>query len=262
MERLLTGYAAEFNRRHRRHGHLFQNRYKSILCQTDPYLLELVRYIHLNPLRAHLVTTMAELRGYRYCGHCRLLGCDTAEWQITAEVLLHFDRNVEAAQGKYESFVADGIAAGRRPELAGGGLVRSAGGWEKIILARRYGEHLKSDERILGDSEFVEEVLGNADEHFDDRCLCRANGVDVEKLAGLVAGLLEIDPAEVWREGRNSASVQARYLMCHWAKEVGLTSTEVGKRLKLSQPGASRAAQNGAELAKKRGWSLQELLQG
>ncbi|MCK5417301.1 MAG: transposase, partial [Desulfobacterales bacterium] len=55
MQRLLTGYAVSFNRRHQRRGHLFQNRFKSILCQEDAYLLELVRYIHLNPLRAKLV---------------------------------------------------------------------------------------------------------------------------------------------------------------------------------------------------------------
>jgi putative transposase len=54
MKRVLTGYAVGFNRRHNRQGHLFQNRYKSILCQEEPYLLELVRYIHLNPLRAGL----------------------------------------------------------------------------------------------------------------------------------------------------------------------------------------------------------------
>lgn len=262
MERLLTGHASEFNRRHKRHGHLFQNRYKSILCQTDRYLLNLVRYIHLNPIRAHLVTTMEELRGYRYCGHGRLLGSLAAEWQTTAEVLLHFDSDVGAAQDKYESFVAEEIGSGRRPELAGGGLMRSAGGWEKIIQARRYGEHLKSDERILGDSEFVEQVLGDADESFEERCLCRANGVDVEKLAQVVAGLLEIDPSEVWKEGRTLASLQARYLMCHWAKEIGLTATAVGKKLKLSSSGASRAAQRGADLAVERGWCLKELLRG
>ena len=50
MRRLLTGYAIYFNRKHRRYGHLFQNRYKSILCQEDPYFLELVRYIHLHPV--------------------------------------------------------------------------------------------------------------------------------------------------------------------------------------------------------------------
>jgi REP-associated tyrosine transposase len=63
MRRLLTGYAVSFNRRHRRHGQLFQNRYKSVLCQEDPYLLELVRYIHLNPLRAGLVSDLGKLTG-------------------------------------------------------------------------------------------------------------------------------------------------------------------------------------------------------
>ena len=52
MRRLLTGYAVWFNQKHRRSGHLFQNRFQSIVCEEDPYLLELVRYIHLNPLRA------------------------------------------------------------------------------------------------------------------------------------------------------------------------------------------------------------------
>jgi len=61
MRRLLTGYAIRYNHRHRRHGHLFQNRYKSILCQEDVYLLELVRYIHLNPLRAKVVNDLIEL---------------------------------------------------------------------------------------------------------------------------------------------------------------------------------------------------------
>ena len=68
MRRLLTGHAVYFNRRHRRHGHLFQNRYKSILCQEETYLLELVRYIHLNPLRAGLVQDMEALNTYPYCG--------------------------------------------------------------------------------------------------------------------------------------------------------------------------------------------------
>jgi REP element-mobilizing transposase RayT len=69
MQKLLTGYAVGFNLRHRRHGQLFQNRYKSILCQEDAYLLELVRYIHLNPLRAKIVEGMKELDKYPYSGH-------------------------------------------------------------------------------------------------------------------------------------------------------------------------------------------------
>jgi putative transposase len=66
MRRLLTGYAVSHNLRHRRHGHLFQNRYKSLLCQEDPYLLELVRYIHLNPLRSRLVGDYESLSSTRH----------------------------------------------------------------------------------------------------------------------------------------------------------------------------------------------------
>ncbi len=65
MRRLLTGYAIYFNRKYRRHGQLFQNRYKSIICQEDIYFKELVRYIHLNPLRAKIVSDIKGLNKYR-----------------------------------------------------------------------------------------------------------------------------------------------------------------------------------------------------
>jgi len=69
MRTLLTGYVVNYNRRHKRYGHLFQNRYKSIICEGDPYLLELTRYIHLNPLRAGIVKNLEELERYQWCGH-------------------------------------------------------------------------------------------------------------------------------------------------------------------------------------------------
>ena len=80
MRRLLTGYAVSFNRRHGRHVHLFQNRFKSIICQEDIYLKELVRYIHLNPLRTKIVSEINDLNSYEYCGHCTLLGKKKREW--------------------------------------------------------------------------------------------------------------------------------------------------------------------------------------
>jgi REP element-mobilizing transposase RayT len=80
MRRLLTGYAIYFNRRHRRHGQLFQNRYKSIICQEDMYFRELVRYIHLNPLRAKNVSDIKELNKYPYSGYSVLMGRKKHEW--------------------------------------------------------------------------------------------------------------------------------------------------------------------------------------
>ena len=86
MRSLLTGYAGAFNRRHRRRGHLFQNRYKSIVVEEEPDLLELVRYLHLNPLRAKVVPDLRGLDRYPYTGHAVLLGRRRCPWQDTASV--------------------------------------------------------------------------------------------------------------------------------------------------------------------------------
>ncbi len=101
MRRLLTGHAVYFNRRHRRWGHLFQNRYKSILCQEDSYLLELVRYIHLNPLRAKQVSDLKKLEHYPYCGHSVLLGHNANDWQSVDETLKLFGEKMSAARRRY-----------------------------------------------------------------------------------------------------------------------------------------------------------------
>jgi putative transposase len=69
MRRLMTGYAVHFNLRHKRAGHLFQNRYKAILWDMDSYFLALVAHIHLNPLRACMVRDLKELGRYKWCGH-------------------------------------------------------------------------------------------------------------------------------------------------------------------------------------------------
>jgi len=120
--RLLTGYVVKLNRRHGRHGHLFQNRYKSILCQEEAYLQGLVRYIHLNLLRAGLVGNLEELNRSPWSGHSALMGITQREWQDTAYVLSCFGRRT---RGNYLQFVEEGIAWGRGPELVGGGLIRS-----------------------------------------------------------------------------------------------------------------------------------------
>jgi REP element-mobilizing transposase RayT len=135
MRRILTGYAVAFNLRHRRSGHLFQNRYKSILVEEESYLLELVRYIHLNPVRAKLVEDIEELESYPWSGHSALMGKIKAPWQDCRFVLGQFGKGVRGGRGNYRKFVAEGIGQGRRGELMGGGLIRSVGGWEKDGLA-------------------------------------------------------------------------------------------------------------------------------
>ena len=161
-----------------RSGHLFQNRYKSILCQQDPYLLELVRYIHLNPFRAKIVSDLSELDRYPYSGHSRLVGTIDDGWQDTESVLILFAESERSARSRYGDFVQSGLSTGKRPELTGGGLVRSAGGWNGLQALRQMKDHMKSDERILGDS---------SDNTGRDSCSlhCRCAGSVLE--AGLTA---------------------------------------------------------------------------
>ena len=119
MRRLLSGYASYYNRRHERHGHLFQNRYKSIVCEEDPYFMELVRYIH-----AKVVDSLSHLERYPWCGHGVILGRRERKWQGRDYVLKWF-----GSRKGYAEFVKQGVRQGRRPELVGGGLTRSQGGW-------------------------------------------------------------------------------------------------------------------------------------
>src|SRR6185503_624496 len=163
MRRLLTGYAVNYNLRHRRHGYLFQNRYKSIVCDGDRYFTELVRYIHLNPLRVKLVKDINSLEKYPYCGHGAILGNVSYQWQDRNSVLAQFGGRETQAREAYRRFVEEGIVLGRRPELVGGGLIRSAGGWSEVRSRRRRREPEPSDERILGSGEFVERVLTEAE---------------------------------------------------------------------------------------------------
>ena len=128
--------------------------FKCILCDEDSYLLELVRYIHLNPVRAGLVSDMTALATYPWCGHAALMDGKLNTWQCRDEVLLYFDTKEKRALGKYELFVADGLAQGQRPELVGGGLQRS-----QHRNAAQDKQPEAYDERILGGGDFVEQIL-------------------------------------------------------------------------------------------------------
>jgi len=255
MRRLLTGYAISFNRRHRRYGHLFQNRYKSILCQEDPYFQELVRYIHLNPLRAKLVKGMEALGQYPYSGHSALMGMVKHEWQDTKYVLRWFGKGIKQARSRYRDFMKQGVQMGKRPELTGGGLVRSVGGWLNLSELRKANVRVKGDERILGESDFVERMLKEAGEAFERKSLLKSQGWDLDKLAAHVGKLLEMDVSVVWSAGKYRPIVEARSLLCYWAvRELGVSMTSLAKRLNLSVSAVSQSVERGAWIAKEKSY--------
>ena len=257
MLRLLTGYAIVFNRRHRRWGHLFQNRYKSILCQEDPYFLELVRYIHLNPLRAKLVDSVEALDDYPYSGHSALMGNRPVDWQDTAAVLARFGRRKRKARIGYRAYLCEGIEQGRRPELVGGGLIRSLGGWDEVKAQRRQKEYMKGDERILGDSDYVMDVLNAANESLKRKYQLKASGLNRDKVAERVADLLGLPVEAVWAAGKHRRTVAARSLLCYWlVRQLGVSMSSLAQRLGISPTAVSQSVVRGEVLAKKSGYTL------
>lgn len=246
MRRLLTGYAQQFNRRHRRHGVLFQNRFKSILCEEETYLLALVRYIHLNPLRAGVVKDVDALRGYPCCGHSALMGKVPREWQDTEYILRLFASRLRAARRAYERFVADGVDQGRRPELVGGGLIRSAGGWSNIKALRGSDERVMGDERILGGGEFVQAVLEKAQERYEKKTLARVKGFKLEMLIERAAEKLGLVAADLRSAGRQRTFARGRASICALAIEyLGISGREVARQLNVSPSAVSKLAQRG-----------------
>ena len=258
MKRLLTGYAVNYNRRHNRSGHLFQNRYKSILCQEDPYLLELIRYIHLNPLRAKLISDYKSLAGYPYCGHSAIIGRRKINWQDTKYILRLFGDKQTDAKQRYSQFVRNGIEQGRRPDLTGGGLLRSHGGWTGIKALRDSGDYLKGDERILGDGAFVNEVLDKAEESFNDKYRLRAEGYDMDKLIGRVAEITQLTPEQILDNIRETKRVEARSLLCFWATDkLGITQIQLALLLNLTPSAISHAVRRGRIVAENNAYSIE-----
>jgi len=243
MRQLLTGYVVNFNHRYRRVGHLFQNRYKSIVCEDEPYLLELTRYIHLNPLRAGLAHDLAELGNYPWGGHSALAGHVPREWQEVGEILARFGARTKEAVQRYEAFVLEGIARGRRPELVGGGLVRSAGGWAHVVALRRRGVKSAADERVLGGGEFAERLVSEAEDRVRQTIRLRRRALDLDDLAVIVTRQTGISSAEM-RSGSKARRISgARKLFCQIAlKHVGHAGADVARFLGVGTSAVNRLA--------------------
>lgn len=243
MRKLLTGYVVNFNRRHGRFGHLFQNRYKSIVCEDDPYLLELTRYIHLNPLRAGLVKNLEELKRYPWAGHAVLMGEIKRDWQDREAILGFFGRTRRGAVKSYSQYVAEGVREGRRPDLVGGGLVRSMGGWSAVLSLRQRGMGLVSDERILGSSDFVSRLMSEAEQKEKDSLRLSKKISDFSSLVKKVMKGEGIQEKELRSGSKINQVVEARKLFCQLAvKKMGYPGAEVARFLGVTTSAVNKAA--------------------
>lgn len=238
MRRLLTGYAVFFNRRHNRSGHLYQNRYKSIVCEKETYLLELVRYIHLNPLRAGLVKNLHELDVYPWSGHATLIGNAKNEWQECNEILSLFGHR----SANYRSFISEGIE------------LRGKSGYENIASKEGY---IECSGPVLGSSEFVESFKQTEETH----CKPNKNASDIfPVIVKKVLQYYNLDEENIKSGSKSSAVSNCRAVIAYLAQErLGMMGSTIAENLSLSRSAVSRLVQRGRKIAPREKALIEEL---
>ncbi len=242
MRKLLTGYALYFNRSHRRSGHLFENRFKSILCDEEKYLLALVRYIHLNPIRAGIIGTLEELDHYPWSGHRAIVGKTKYPWMDTETVLYQFGDTKRKAINGYRRFVQEDVGKGRNTLLTGGGLIRSKGGWSQVLSMRRKGLKEEADERILGDGDFVQEILKEAEEKYQRQLKLRQSGLNITEIIRQECKKSKINVEELKGGSRRRKVSDARSAIAiRSSKELGLSGAEIARYLGANTSSINRA---------------------
>jgi len=241
------------------------------VCEEDPYLLELIRYIHLNPVRAKLVEDLKALDKYLWAGHSVLLGnnknplvpemnekslsnsagqpgsaISSLAEKTADEVLCNFGRKLADARRHYRGFVEKGIVLGRQPEFQGGGLLRSMGGKIAAISEIRRGQKEKSDQRVLGSGDFVSTTLQQSERILEKKYLPKR---PIEELIEIVGERLELSPELICSGSRKRLISDARALLAYLAvEETGHKATDVARILGIRRVSVHHAAKKGKKV--------------
>jgi putative transposase len=201
MQGIQFSYTQRYNRRHRLVGHLFQGRYKSILCDRDAYLLELVRYIHLNPAR---MKHPQDPWQYRWSSHRAYVGESSPIMVRTDAVLKQFASSMGAARRGYLGFMREGLDQGHVDRF-----------YETI------------EQRFLGDERFVNQMEGKKKE-LEPKMI----KVKLPRLVEGVASVYGIEAARLLGTERKRGWVEPRSLLVYAAREwCGIKTRELAERL-------------------------------
>ncbi len=220
MQNLAFRFTRWINLRERRSGHLFQGRYKAILVDADGYLLELVRYLHYNPVRAAMVTAPC---GYRWSSHRAYLGDEKLPWLTTDFVLALFGIGMPQARRAYVAFMAAGAEEEYRKEFHSG----------------------SHQGRILGDDRFADKVLAQA-----EGAPCKS--ISVERLKEVVLREFDCTIGELATRSQQRRLALARASLGWIAMQTGAaTLTEVGKWIGRDVVTMSAAVRRLGERAKR-----------
>jgi REP element-mobilizing transposase RayT len=265
MQSLLTGYAVSYNLRHNRAGKLYQNRFKSILCDKEEYLLQLIRYIHLNPIRVKLISNITELETSPLTGHSILMGKrktekdENTDWLDAEEVLSNFGETMKKARGEYGKYIQEGIDEEEPLDFDGGGLKRSVGGLWEVLTSPGTKKKKKeaADERILGTGAFVEAALHYAEEEESKASKLQREGWDFKKVLDRAAKSVGVSPEELMYHTKHKARSQGRALLCKWlVDDLRNTQSSVAENLRVTQSTVSKLVNRGRSVEKKMGVCL------
>ncbi len=191
MQNLSFRYTRWINKKQSRTGHLFQGRYTAILVDMDRYLLELIRYIHLNPVRAGMVNHAVD---HAWSSHRAYLGLETLPWLETDWVLGQFAKRIKTCRRRYEAFVQAGNGEGHRQMFHQGG----------------------EDARVLADSGFLEDIVGKK--------VTSSPRVPLEKIVAYVGKQYGISEQELRGPSRNRTVSEARAVIGWLSQRLGAGS--------------------------------------
>jgi REP element-mobilizing transposase RayT len=230
MRRLNGSYARRFNKLHNRRGYLFQDRYKSVAAQDSMYFRELIRYVHMNPLRAGLVKSLDKLKDYPWSGHRALLGLENCPWMAVKETLSRFSPSMNRARDVYCAFLAEGIERGGTFETI----------WDEIraVAKEPGGDARFGDGRIVGEPEFVRKAMAQKEAQEHRLRKMRSKRPELSSLLKQCLRNHRIkDPGDLLR-GRKGERRKAREEFCRRAyKDYGYSLSEIGAYLGM-QPAA------------------------
>jgi len=246
MKPLNADYARYYNGKYERRGPLFIDRYKSIATQDQAYLEQLLRYIHLNPLRAGVCKNLDQLGKYRWTGHPALLGLQTNDFQETHAVLRRFGRTPDLARRNYLDFLIQAIEA-QEPD--------------PFLDTVRAGNANKKDRNaperwVIGDPEFQKSVLQRDRTNRLTLARYKKEGLTLDGLATVIAKKTGVRKDLILRRSKRTMHADARMILCHHAIALGFPTREIGAFLGIQQAAVSNAARKGEMIAKKKNYSI------
>ncbi|NLP05979.1 hypothetical protein GX411_08535 [Candidatus Fermentibacteria bacterium] len=242
MHDLLTGFCIRVNRDLERRGHVFMSRFKSILVERQSYLLKLVRYIHLNPVKGLAGADPMNLESFRWTGHPAILGEDDVPWQDTGQVLSMFSKIRQDAIRAYISFLGAGLGLEDEPGLEEGLFQVGRSG---VVPIRE----VSTDQRrydfvgvVLGSRDFAVSVVSRLEG-------CRRGGIRNRRSEHIaLAKLLDdicrdsgIRKRELRSHRRKAGSVLARKIACVVLSRSGFSRADIGRLLGLTRQGVGWA---------------------